>query len=384
MTLVLVAGALANKPRHGAEAWVRIQWAVGLRRLGFDVHLAEQLAAVNCVDEAGNICDFEKSTGARFFRDVAKQFNLDATLVCDDGRTIGRSYAELLELAESSMLLVNISGHLCDTELLRRMPCKAYVDLDPGYTQFWHAQGNDGARLAGNDLFFTVGENIGHPQCPIPTCGLKWRPTRQPVVLDFWVVDPIEYAGRFTTVASWRGPYGPIAIDGKLLGGKVHEFRRFREVARLCGAPLEIALNIDPADDADRRSLLHAGWRLTDSGSAAGTPQAFRNYVAGSNGEFSVAQGMYVGTECGWFSDRSAYYLAAGRPVVVQDTGFSLVIHAGEGLVAFRTLEEAVAGIDRVAQDYANQCRVARELAQEFFDARKVLGRFIDQTGVAP
>jgi hypothetical protein len=267
---------------------------------------------------------------------------------------------------------------------MSRLRRKAYVDLDPGFTQFWHASGDAGARLDGHDFYFTVGENIGTRSCPIPTGGIRWRPTRQPVVLDHWPVSTEGDRRRFTTVATWRGSYGPVEYGGKIFGLKVHEFRKFIELPERVPHAFELALDIHPAEEKDLDLLDRHGWRLVDPKAAVPDPGAFRRYVQGSGAEFSVAQGVYVETASGWFSDRTVRYLASGKPALVQDTGFGRNYPVGEGLVAFRTPGEAVAGARRIGRDYEEHCRAARALAEEYFDSDIVLGRFVEEAGVAP
>jgi hypothetical protein len=254
-----------------------------------------------------------------------------------------------------------------------------FVDLDPGFTQFWYAAGNRATRLDDHDYYYTIGENVGCAECSIPTGGLPWRPIRQPVVLADWPVSPTNRYDRFTTVAAWRGPYGPVEHDGRTFGLKVHEFRKFVDLPARVPACFEIALDIHPADQRDRALLTDRGWRLVDPRTTVADPAAFRQYVQTSGAEFSTAQGIYVDTNSGWFSDRSVRYLAAGKPVLVQDTGFSRNYPVGEGLVSFRTLDEAVVGADRILRNYLDHARAARALAEEYFASDKVLGRFVDE-----
>jgi hypothetical protein len=386
MTTIIVSGAIANKYRNGGEAWVRLSWALGLQRLGFRVYFVEQIGHAACVDATGASAAFEDCVNLAYFKQIIDQFGLSgsAALIYENGEQIhGMAYAELLEIAAAADLLVNISGHLCLEPLVRRLRRKAYVDLDPGFTQFWHAAGNAGARLAGHDFYFTVGENIGTPSCPIPTGDIRWRPTRQPVVLEHWPVSE-GAANRFTSVASWRGPYGPVEHAGRTYGLKVHEWRKFVELPERAPQVFEIALDIHPADEKDMRLLRSHGWRIVAPRAIAPDPNAFRRYVQASGAEFSVAQGIYVETESGWFSDRTVRYLASGKPVLVQDTGFSRNLPTGQGLVSFRTLEQAIDGASRIARDYEEHCQAARGIAEMYFDSDLVLGRLIEEVGLAP
>lgn len=385
MTAVIVAGALASKPGNGGEAWVRLTWALGLRRLGFDVVLAEQLAPDT--DRAAP-ADAAFPSPGDWFADVTRRFGLDdaACLVHGDGaRTTGLPLDALVAFAEEAALLVNLSGHLTLPEVFDRAGARLYVDLDPGYTQLWAAAGDPGARLAGHDAFATVGANLGTPRCSLPAAGVPWIQLRPPVLLDAWPASPPPADAAFTTVGAWRNPLGTIDHDGRTYGSKAHAFRALTELPRRAdGARFELALDIHPADARDRDALLAHGWALADPRAVAGTPEAFRDYVRGSLAECSVAQPLYVATGSGWFSDRTAHYLASGRPALVEDTGLDGDLPVGAGLLTFRTLEEAADGARAIAADPIAHGRAARALAERHLDADVVLGGLMAQLGIAP
>lgn len=367
MATLFVSGALANKPWNGGAAWTRLSWLLGLRGLGHDVYFVEELAD-----------SLERDESVRYFRHVTDASGLEgrSVLLSATGEPLhGLPRDDLLDLARDADLLVNISGHLTVEPLRSRFRRRIYVDLDPGYTQLWEA----GARLEGHDAYFTVGENIGTDVCSLPTAGVRWWPTRQPVVLDDWPLSTDGARDRFTTIGSWRGPYGAIEYGGRTYGLKVHEFRRFVELPQRVPAHFEAALEIAPADVTDAALLENHGWTLVDPNEVAGDPAAFRRYVQQSGAEFSVAQGIYVDTNSGWFSDRSTRYLASGKPAVVQETGMSRNLPVGDGLLSFRTLEEAAAGAESVLADYDRHSRAARRLAEEEFDSKLVLTRFLEK-----
>jgi hypothetical protein len=385
MPLVVVSGAIANKAGQGGEAWVRLSWLRGFAQLGCQVYLLEQIAESASVDRQGQPAQFSDSAPAEYFRHVTADLGLadKSALVLDDGReALGASVTELEQLTGDADLLVNISGHLRLDRLLGRFRRKAYIDIDPGFTQYWHADPATAFYVGGHDNYYTIGENIGSPQCPIPTGGIPWRPIRQPVVLDDWPVAEAETSDCFTTIANWRGPFGPVQFQGRTYGLKVHEFRKFIELPQHAPYRFELALNIHPADDKDRRTLIDNGWQLADPQQKAGDPAAFRQYVQQSSAEFSVAQGIYVDTSSGWFSDRSVRYLASGRPVLVQDTGLAGHLPVGKGLHVFRTLDEAVNGARRIVENYAEESAMARRLAEQYFDSRAILSRLLDEVGV--
>lgn len=390
MTVAVVAGALANKPGNGGEAWVRPSWVRGLARLGLDVWLVESLASDAAVDAEGRTVPAEASVNARFFREVTGAFGLaDRALLLVDGRPVETDASTWRDLGDACRLLVNISGHLESDAWFEGIPLRVYVDLDPGYTQVWHRRGLLGETIGRHHAHYTVGANVGRPGCGVPDDGIDWRPIRPPVLLDEWTREPDpgpEPEGRrFTTVAAWRGAYGSLDAGDRAFGPRGREWRRFRDLPGRCPRhAFEAALRIHAADGADRDALVAAGWWLASPDEVAGSPGAYRDYVQGSDAEFSVAQGAYVGLRTGWFSDRSARYLAAGRPVLLQDTGLADTLPVGEGLVAFGTPEEAAAGAVRIAADYAAHAGAARRIAAEHFDSDRVLARFLDELGVRP
>jgi len=370
MTVVVLAGALANKPGNGGEAWVRLSWLLGLRALGVETWLLEQIDAATC--DAEHIAWFER---------VVRRFELDpfAALIDDAGRVLSGPPAEALEDAcARADLLLNVSGNLAFAPLLALPRRRAYLDLDPGYTQLWHAQGALGDALDRHEELLSVGLALGSERCPLPLGGRRWRAVPPPVPLDEWPVASEPPSRGFTTVASWRGGYGRVEHDGRLYGQKAHEFRRFAQVPRASGADCEAALDIHPGDGADAASLADGGWRLTDPRAVAGDPDAFRAYVQGSLAELSPAQGIYVETRCGWLGDRTTRYLASGRPAIVQATGLPPSFETGEGLLTFTTPQEAVAAVEAVLAEPERHARAARRIAEERLDAERVIGALLE------
>jgi hypothetical protein len=383
----IVSGALANKPFNGGEAWVRLSWLLGLRRLGFDTYFVEELAAGDCVTESGRPADFSSSANRAYFESVVAEFGLSdrAGLLYEGGReSSGLDLVELADRAAGADLLVDISGHLTAEEILTGPRVRLYVDLDPGFTQAWHADERLGFRLEDHDHYATVGLNVGGPAWSIPAGGIEWIPTLPPVLLDEWpACPPVPGPPRFTTIATWRSPYGPLEIGSRTMGSKHHEFRRLIELPeRLEGATFELALDIHPGDSADLESLRAHGWRVVDPGDVASTPPVFRDYVHGSSAEFSVAQGVYTESSSGWFSDRTAAYLASGRPAVVQGTGLVGELAPGRGLLTFDALPAAIARAEEAIESHARHCEAARSFAVEHLDSDRVLGRLLERIDV--
>jgi hypothetical protein len=383
---LLYSGALAQVPRQGGLAWLHLQFLLGLRRLGFDVLFLDRLAPAVCVDDAGRPAAVDDSANLRYLRRVLGDFGLgDAYSLSYDGgrRTFGLPQDEVLRRAERADLLLNVMGYLDDAAILERVHRRVFVDIDPGFPQMWRDLGLHDA-FRGHTDFVTLGRNVGTPGCTIPSCGLKWVTMPQPVVLDLWPAQPPRPDGAFTSIGAWRGPTGPVEYRGRTYGLRVHEFRNFVGLPPRCpGECFELALDIHPGDEKDLRLLRDNGWELVDPKVAVGGPVEYRDYVTASKAEFMVPKQMYAATNSGLLSDRSAYYLATGRPVLARDTGLAGLYPTGEGLLTFTTPDEAAAGVEAIGRDYERHCRAARAIAVEHFDSDKVLARLLADLGVA-
>ncbi len=378
MSIAIVASALANKPRNGGFAWVPLSYALGLRRLGFDVYLFEQMRT-------------EGPAGPEFFQDVARDFGFEgrSALLQGERALAGLEPTRVREVAVEAELLVNVSGHATLDWIVNGPRRAVYIDTDPGFTQVWHRDGLLHRSIAEHDVFFSVGCNLGRGgSSSVPEDGVDWWPLPPPVVLDEWPVveEPAGEDVRFTTVSTWRCPSGTVSLDGVTdLPAKHHEFRKLRTLPGLAPrARFEIALDIAPQDAADRDALLSGGWSLVDPDAVAGDPASFRRYVGGSGAELSPVQGVYSAARTGWISDRSVRYLASGRPVLVQDTGVSPDIARGEGLLTFTDLAEARSQAERILSDYGAHAAAARDLAETVFDSDRVLGEMLERAGAKP
>ncbi|HWH96596.1 MAG TPA: hypothetical protein VNT03_22225 [Baekduia sp.] len=381
---ITLAGSIAQKPGQAGHAWQFLQYLLGLRRLGWDVLFVDRLQDDVCYDDDGRRCPAVGSANLRWLQELMRSFGLqDAwTAILDDGRHVGASRARSLTHVRDSDLLINVMGFLGDEELLGAARRRVFLDTDPGFGQMWRDLGLADV-FAGHDDVVTIGERIGRADCTIPTCGLNWITTPQPVVLSEWKPAAPPARMTFTTVGRWRGAYGPVDYAGRRYGLRVHEFRRFADLPGASGARFELALDIHPDETADLALLRDRGWGLVDPARAGRTPRAYQGYIAGSAAEFMVAKGMYVTSASGWISERSICYLASGRPVLAQDTGLRDLYPVDEGMVVFSTLDEAVAGVEAIRSDYARHARAARALAEEHFDSDKVLGRLLDRLAAA-
>jgi hypothetical protein len=367
---IVVCGAVAQKPRQPGHTWQFLQYLLGFRRLGYDVLFVDRLAT-------------GKPNGVEHVRSILERFGIAWTIAHDDGSHSGLSRPDTVAWVRSADLLLNVMGFCTDDELLAAARHRVFLDTDPGFGQMWRELGLADV-FAGHDTYVTIAGRIGAKDCAIPGCGLRWETTLQPVVLDEWPLAPPPLKPfAFGAIATWRGAYAPVEYQGSRYGLRAHEFRRFAGLPRLTGHRFELALDIDPADHADRKLLEAGGFSLADPSAVTATLDGYRDYVRSSWAELMVAKEMYVASRSGWFSERSACYLASGRPVLAQETGLDGLLPAGEGLVTFRDLDDAVAGVEAIAADWERHARVARELAEAYFDSDVVLDRLLRLVGAS-
>lgn len=371
MGRVAIAGALAQRPGYGGHAWALLNYLLGFRALGFEVLFLDRLdAGMAPSDVARDRC-------AGWLVEVMERAGLaDSYCLLAEGETVGLSRPAAIERVRESDLLLNVMGFLDDEELLAASPRNVFLDIDPGFGQMWRQLGLADP-FAGHDAFVTVGEKIGDPDCLVPTCGLEWVASPHPVPLEEW--PPVPGGARFTSVGSWRGPYDPVEYEGRRFGLRAHELRKLVQLPSLVDPELELALEIDPADSGDIEALRENGWNLVDPAEVVADPGDYRRYIQGSGAELMVAKGIYVEARSGWFSERSIAYLASGKPVVALDTGFSERYPTGEGLLAFADLDGARAAVEEVSGNWERHSRAAREIAAEHFEAKKVLGRLLEE-----
>jgi hypothetical protein len=387
---VVVTGLVATYP-VGGVAWDYLQYVQGFRALGCEVHYLEDTGQW-VYDPAGQTFTADVSAGARYLAEALTGLDPDLTDAWTvrgaDGRHHGASEERLRRLCAEADLFLNVSGSCWLREPYRAARVKAYVDTDPCYSQAKLAAVEAGTAdedvtysvdlIRRHDVFFTLGEHIGAADCLVPTAGLVWRPTRQPIVLENWPRSATPAGASFTTIMSWKIEPKPPVIAGRTYGGKDVEFERLLDLPARTPERIEVAI----AGNAPRERLKTAGWNVVDAQEVSRTMAGYRHYVQTSRGELSVAKNAYVATRSGWFSTRSAAYLASGRPVIVQDTGWPAHVPPGPGLHAFDTAAEAAAALAAVRDDYPRACEHARDVAARWFEARAVCRRLLADCGL--
>lgn len=385
---IVVMGFMGSIPIAGV-IWQHIHYIVGLQRLGHDVYYIEDSARLPYDPACGDITN-DFTYGANLLRDLAAEFQFEdrwgfCARYLDQFPTAGLSLARIRELYREADVILNVCGSQELNDDLLASDRLIYVESDPGLEQIKVDQRDPETLeyLGRHHALFTFGENVGTKKFIVPTHEMKWLPTRQPVVTDFWKTEEAPPAGAvFTSVANWStsGLKDFEWRGEKYLWSKSLEFLRFIAAPETAGEPFELATNI--ADPTSREQFLQNGWRFHSPEDLSARHHTYRNYVCHSKGEFTVAKDQYVRLRTGWFSDRSACYLAAGRPVITQQTGFTEHYGNTGGLFAFHSLGDIAEAVKMINADYAHHSRAARGVACEFFEAEKVLRSLLERAGV--
>jgi hypothetical protein len=376
---IILLGYIVRGP-IGGMAWHHLQYVLGFHGLGHDVYFAEDSDDyASCYDPARNVTDADPTYGLAFCDAVFRRVGLNERWCYYDahqGQWHGPAGDRAVGLFRSADVVINLSGVNPLRSWAENIPLRVLVDTDPVFTQIRHLTDKAARdRAARHTAFFTFGENIPTGNSSVPSDGFAWQATRQPVVLAAWPVTSGPRSGKFTTVMQWDS-YPAVEWEGQRYGMKSRSLEPLFDLPRRTAAKLEIALG---SASAPRERLRALGWSLCDPLEVTRTPWTYQDYLQSSKGEFSVAKHGYVATNSGWFSERTACYLASGRPCVVEDTGFSRNLPCGEGLLAFHTAEEALARLAEVEAEYDRHCQAAREVAAECLDSRRVLSDFLNR-----
>jgi hypothetical protein len=371
-------------------AWQVLHYVEGLRRLGFEVFYVEDTGAWPYDPEQNAItadCQYAAAYIAKVLGWCGLGDHWAYRSPAQDSATFGLSISQLARLYNGADVLVNLTGATVLRDEQLKVPVRIYLETDPVLPQIETAQGRQFTidLLSAHTHHFTFGENLGASDCKVPLGRFTYQSTRQPVVLDWWELPDISSPelmanGRFTTIANWKQTSKDVEWDGQIYKWSKHEeFLKFIALPQRTTQPLELALASN--DHEAMRRLQEYGWHLRDALVLSRELLPYRAYIGQSRGEFTVAKDQYVRLRSGWFSDRSACYLAAGRPVITQETGFSKFFPTGKGLFAFQTMEDILAAVDAINSDCQGNCRAAREIAAEYFTAEKVLGSLMERAG---
>jgi len=366
-------------------AWQAVHYLVGLEQLGYKAWYIED-SGTNPFDPRANSVAMECEYNVRYLRRVMERYGFGRRWAYWDAihdLYYGLSRDRVRRLYGEADGLINLCGATRLREEHLACPVRIMIDTDPVYEQIKYATADQASRayLDAHTHFFTYGENLGAADCPVPLCGVPWRPTRPPVDPDLWP-DADVAPSSLTTIGTWENKGKNIEFSGsRYVWSKHVNFLRYLDLPRRRpGVGFRMA--ILPPDDEVRRVITGGGWGLVDPRPISADMASYRDFISYSRGEFTVAKDIYVRPNSGWFSDRSACYLAAGRPVITQETGFVKNYGGKKGLLSFRTVDEVADAVKKINADYARHSRAAREIAREVFEAEAVLKSVLDRAGI--
>jgi hypothetical protein len=373
---IVVLGYIVRAP-YGAICWHHFQYVLGFIKLGHEVLFIE-----DSDDYPGyhnyHSTETAKSHGLAFTNTLFERYGLKDKWTYQDslsGEWYGVSKQKALDFCSKADIVFNLSGINPVREWWFKIPCRVYLDTDCAFTQIKFLQDKTLLELAqSHTSHFSLGENIGEPDCTVPHAGFDWKTTRQPVVLDVWKLASFTPSAKWTTIMHWDS-YPALEYNGRSYGMKSQAFAEYLSLPKqMPDEQFELGVK---CNDETAEKLKSNGWEIVDPLIPTKTPWTYQEYIANSKGEFSVAKHGFAVSKCGYLSERSLNYMASGKPVVIQDTGFSKVYPTGEGLFSFSSMEEVVEAITRVNYNYELQCRKAREIVEEYARSSLVLDNFL-------
>jgi hypothetical protein len=381
--VIVVLGIMGCLPVAGTGvAWNTMQHLLGLRRLGYDVYYVEA-TGVWPFNATTDDCTFPVTYIRTLLSRFGFQHKWAYVAAHSDGRCYGLSAPQVKDLYARADAIVNLFGGTVLREEHLRCPIRIYLETDPVVHQIRIANGDQKYidLIGAHTTLFSWGANYGEPDCGVPIAHFTYKPTNAPVVLDYWQAPCEPAARRFTTVGHWDQSVKDLEYNGECYSWSKHrEFLKVLELPRRTTQEFSLALAID--DPVTVQMLKSYGWHVEDAYEASKTLESYRQYIWRSRGEFTVAKDMNVRLRSGWFSERSACYLAAGKPVITQETGFSKFLPTGLGLFAFRSLTDILPAIEAINSDYQKHSQAAKDIAAEYFDAEKVLRQMMSEAGL--
>jgi len=384
----VVLGLLTRLP-VGGVVWQTLHYLIGLQRLGFDVYYAEDHGMYPVMFSTDRNPDGTRSA-AEFIHQTLEPYGFGARWSYHawhgEDQYRGMSESAVRQVFANAAAVINLSGGTLPRAEHRSSGAFIYLETDPVAPQIELHDGLEATRefMAAHTAHFTYGENLGAADCkvPLPPAPFRFHATRQPIVLDLWEPLGGDAAELFTTVANWRQAERQMTLDGEVYHwSKHHEFMKFIDLPQRTAQQFELALS--SFEPPDRKMLEARGWQVRRALEFSQDADAYREYIKRSRGEWTVAKDQNIRLRSGWFSDRGATYLAAGRPVVTQETGFSNVLPTGCGLFAFTTMDETLHALEQINADYRRHSRGAAEIARECFDYKPVLTKLLGQAGVS-
>jgi hypothetical protein len=380
MARIVVGSSIVRYPVGGMIQWV-LGWLIGFKNLGHDVYFVEKSGdwPNSCYDLERKVMTDDCSYGIKILANLSRRFGLQNKwcFVDAERQYHGLSKERIETIFQSAEIFVDLEWNEWLAEA-GKAGLRIHVDGEPGWSQMKLEISRDaGEELPRYDYYYTVGRNIGTKNSISPTAGIQWRHIFMPILVSDYPSAPVMPNAPFTTVMNWK-KHKNIEYRGIQYGQKDVEFQKFLNLPRLVSVPLEAAIS----GKVPKELLLDHGWRLRNADEVALSIDSYKEYIQSSKGEFSVAKNVFVGTNCGWFGERAGYYMASGRPVVMQDTGFSWHLPCGQGLFAVNTVEEAAEAIDEINSNYESHSKWAREIAVEFLDAKIILKKFLNELGL--
>jgi len=385
--MIVISGEL-GRYLVGGQTWAFLNYLIGIKRLGHDIFFYEETR------ETPAIHDKQISTiqAVKYASSLMKRFKLGKYAMNFRGKLLGVDKKELNDAIRNADLLINMNGRLKSEDIKSKIKKTVYLDIDPGFTQLWCCGVNNKKysavarnrirqylkNLQNHDLHFTICKTMGEKDCRVPTLGIKWKKTLHPALLDVWTPKPKKH-NRFTTISHWDGGMGAY-YKGEFFGYKFMEFLKYIDLPSKVDQQLEIATYRMKERILER--FKRKGWIMSNARKCSKDIVAYKKYIEDSKGEFTVVRNGCIKLKCGWIGERNIAYLSSGKPVILQDTGFSKFLPTGKGLFAFTNMQEAVDAINEVNKDYEYHCQEARKVAEKYFDSDKVLSKMLKQCGV--
>ena len=376
---ILIGGYIVGGPLGGL-VWHHLQYVVGLHRLGHNVLFIEDSDDYpSCYNPETLEVSTDPSYGLKFINEVFTNFNLKdnwAYYNYHSNTWYGKTREQIESFIDQTDIFFNLSGIYPWRDFIQKIPVRVLIDTDPAFTQIDNIQNTARKNLAQSHThFFSFGENFGKQSCSMPDDGFDWQPTRQPVVMDLWNFSPGNISGKWTTVMQWDS-YKTRELDGRKYGMKSFSFMDYLDLPSKTNDTFEVAIG---SASTSKINLLDYGWKSVNPLEVTKTHKSYQDFIKNSKGEWSIAKQGYLITRCGWFSERTTCYLASGRPVIVQDTGFSEFIETGKGLHCFSNEENILIALEKINGNYATECVLARNIVKEYFNSNKVLSGMLNK-----